>query len=432
MDFDLRKHTHLLVVGGSRAYGMHRPTSDVDVKGVCVPPKEAFFGNLHRFEQVDKPLPLMLSFFDFPTDEDQVVRGRMRFVQEQVRDEKARKEALQEQVRLLSDGAFSLFTTEEREAVRAEKLEGTVFNLVKFIGLATEANPNILDVLFCRDEEVRVLTPLGRKLRDNRKLFLSARARFSFAGYAHAQLKRIKLHRAHLLNPPTHKPTRAEFDLPENTLIPADHLAAVRAAVQKQVDSWQFDLAGMDDTEKVRAENLIAEHLTEIRLALGYENTQDALWMAACRNIGLNDNLIYVMQKEREYESAFKRWKQFQEWETNRNKDRAALEAAHGLDTKHAAHLVRLLKMCKEILTDGECRVWRGHEGGPGDAEELLAIRNGAWTYDQIVGWAEATDAECDALYKSKKYVVPHEPDRKAIDRLCVEMVEQALSEGVV
>lgn len=423
MNFDLRAHTHLLVVGGSRAYGMHKITSDVDVKGICVPPKSAFLGNLHRFEQADKPIPLSLAFFDFSSPADELVRGKLRWLQENVKNEKERLAAAQELTGTLSDGAFALFTPEEREAIRSQKLEGTVFNLVKFVALATEANPNIWDVLFCRDDEVRLLSPVGKKLRENRHLFLSARARFSFAGYAHAQLKRIRGHREYLLHPPDHQPTRAEFGLPENTLIPADHLAAVRAAVQKKIDSWEFNFQGMADADVIRVENQVADHLTEIRVALGYDTTEDAKWMAAARTVGLDDNLIYVMQKEREYESAARRWKQYQEWTTNRNEARAALEAEHMFDTKHGAHLVRLLKMCREILTKGEVNVWRGGI----DADELLAIRGGAWTYEQVVEWAEKEDAELEAVYKGKDYVIPKEPDRNAIDDLCVELVEEAL-----
>lgn len=427
MNFDLRKHTHLLVTGGSRAYGMHKSTSDVDVKGICVPPKEAYYGNRHRFDQTDKPIPLMLAFLDFPddiTDVDWCVGNNLRvLLQGQVKDQKLALQLAQSQVATLSDKGFGLFTPEEREAIRAQKLEGTVFNIVKFIGLATEANPNIWDVLFCRDDEVRLITPVGRKLRENRHLFLSGRARFSFAGYAHAQLKRIRGHREYLLHPPDHKPTRAEFSLPENTLIPADHLMAVQAAVQKKIDQWEFNFTGMADADIIRVENQIMEHLTEIYVSLGYPTLEEAKWMAAARTVGLDDNLIFVMQKEREYEGAFRRWKQYQDWLANRNEARAALEAEHMFDTKHGAHLVRLLKMCREILTLGEVNVWRGGR----DADELLAIRNGAWTYEQVVEWAEKEDVELEALYKAKAYVIPKEPDRNAIDALCVELVEEAL-----
>ena len=425
MDFDLRKHTHLLVTGGSRAYGMHKTTSDVDVKGICVPPKEAYFGNRHRFDQTDKPIPLMLAFLDFSTNmDDKVRRVKLEQIPNLIKDEEVRLETARRVTRNLSDEAYSLFTPEEREAIRAQKLEGTVFNLVKFIGLATEANPNIWDVLFCRDEEVRLITPIGRKLRENRHLFLSGRARFSFAGYAHAQLKRIRGHREYLLHPPDHKPSRAEFSLPENTLIPADHLMAVQAAVQKKIDQWDFNFTGMADADIIRVENQVREHLTDIYVALGYSSLEDAKWMAAARTIGLDDNLIFVMQKEREYEAASRRWKQYQDWRSNRNEARAALEAEHMFDTKHGAHLVRLLKMCREILTLGEVNVWRGGR----DADDLLAIRNGEWTYEQVVAWAEKEDAELDTLYRSKEYVVPKEPDRNAIDALCVELVEEALA----
>lgn len=384
MNFDLQSRTILLVVAGSRAYGMHRPDSDVDVKGIAIPSAEYFHGCVDRFEQADKASHI--------------------------------------------ETFTPLLTDDERRIVTETKIEGTVFNLVKFLSLAVEANPNIWDVLFCRDEEVRLITPLGQKLREHRHLFLSAKARFSFAGYAHAQLKRIRGHRAYLLNPPDHQPSRHEFGLPEHTLLPADQLAAAEAAVRKRIDQWEFDFSGLPEALIVQVENQIAGHLAEMRVALGFETKEDMKWLAAARLVGLDDNLIYVMQKEREYNAAHVRWKQYQDWKTNRNEARAALEAKSLFDTKHGAHLVRLLKMCREILEHGEVNIWRGGH----DAEELLAIRNGAWTYEQVVEWAEREDAELDAIYKTNKYVVAKQPDRNAINKLCIELVETALTEGVL
>jgi len=77
--------------------------------------------------------------------------------------------------------------------------------------------------------------------------------------------------------------------------------------------------------------------------------------------------------------------------------------------------------MCREILTTGKVVVKRP------DREELLAIRNGAWSYDRLVEWAEAEDVELEQLYKTSK-ALPQTPDRKYLDKLCISLVEKSLS----
>lgn len=382
MKFNLEERTILLTVAGSRAYGVHFPTSDVDVKGVAIPTRSYFYGYVDHFEQADKPSHLQ-SF-------------------------------------------ISRMTEEERSAISSQKIEGSIYDIRKFMALATDNNPNILDALFCRDEEVRLCTPLGWRLREHRDLFLSAKCKFTFSGYAAAQLKRIRGHRAWLLSPPTHAPTRGEFGLPEHTLIPADQLLAVQAAVRKQIDSWEIDMSGVEPALIEHVQEQMGSALVEISSHLGM-GAEDARWLAATRVIGLSDNLVYVMQKEREYEAAHRQWTQYQKWQRERNSDRAELEARFGYDCKHAAHLVRLLRMGREILETGKVHVWRG-AGGPGDAEEIRSIRQGAWAYDRLVEWAEKEDAELETLYKECRYIVPRQPDREALDKLCCEMVEASLS----
>ena len=383
MNFDLRTHTILLTVSGSRAYGMATATSDVDVKGVAIPPKTFFHGYLHRFDQADKAT----------------------------------------QVEPFTD----LLNPEEQEAVRREKIEGTVFDVRKFIALATDANPNILDVIFCRDEEVRLQTPLGRMLRENRGLFISAKAKHTFSGYAHAQLKRIRSHREWLLHPVDQEPTREEYGLPETTLVPADQLGAAEAAVRKKIDSWAVDYGTLEDAEKINITNQIARYMTDIEVALR-TSREDAEWLAAARHVGLDENFIDLMHREKRYNSARVEWKQYQNWKKTRNEARADLEAKYGYDTKHGAHLVRLLRMGREIMATGKVHVWRGAGDGPNDREELLAIRKGEWDYDRLVAWADAEDAALEEAYKTKQYVVPNAPDRNAINDLCEKMVEQALN----
>jgi predicted nucleotidyltransferase len=244
---DLRAHTVLLVLGGSRAYGLAGPDSDVDLKGAAIPPAAHFHGLRSTFEQADR------------AEDIAVFAGDLH--------------------------------PHEREAAARTKLEGTVYEIRKLLRLALDANPNVLDVLFCRDEEVRLIRDAGRELRAQRSLFLSQRCAETFTGYARAQLQRIKTH-------------------------PVE---------------------------------------------------------------------------------------------------------PHGYNTKHGAHLVRLLRMGREILTTGEVHVWRGDR----DAAELVAIRGGAWSYDRLLAEAEREQEAIRAV--GPRAAVPPEPDLDAVDRLCVSIVERFL-----
>lgn len=76
----------------------------------------------------------------------------------------------------------------------------------------------------------------------------------------------------------------------------------------------------------------------------------------------------------------------------------------HG-NTKHAMHLVRLMRMAEEILSTGEVLVKRP------DAKELLDIRGGAWPLEDLLKWAEEKDKHIRGdLYEKSK--LPHSFDR--------------------
>jgi predicted nucleotidyltransferase len=70
-------------------------------------------------------------------------------------------------------------------------------------------------------------------------------------------------------------------------------------------------------------------------------------------------------------------------------------KADRSMNCKHAMHLVRLLRMGMEILRGEGVQVFRP------DREELLEIRNGAWTYEQLVDYAYMMDTKLGEAEKS-------------------------------
>lgn len=262
---------------------------------------------------------------------------------------------------------------------KVEQVEGkdpdlVIYEIRKFFRLAADCNPSIIEVLWTDESEHIIVEDEFDGILEIRDKFLSKKARHTFSGYAVSQLKRIKLHRQWLLNPPTHQPTREEF--------------------------------GLSKDKKVSQ--------SELGVAAAMYDSEDKMIDA-----GLPRELVTLYVKERAYNSASMHWDQYQNWLTNRNPARAKVEAKYGYDCKHAMHLVRLMRMCEEILTGKGVIVKRP------DREELMAVRNGEWKYDDLLQWSEDMDFKMHELYETS--TLPHCPNKELLDSACQKIVESVV-----
>jgi hypothetical protein len=234
----LAKRIIFLTKHGSHAYGLATPDSDVDIRGIAIAPLSYHFGFMEKFEQSE---------------------------------------------------------------VKGGNADLLIQDLRKFIKLASDGNPSVLEVLFTDPADHLLMHPLAKKLIECRDWFLSQKILHTFTGYAMSHVKYME--------------RRANGD----TAIP------------------------------------------EV------------------------------------------------------NAKRRALYEQFGYDTKDAAHVVRLMRMCKEILLGQGVQVRRP------DAAELLDIKNGAWSLQEVISWAYEMDKELHILRENSK--LPPSPDRKLINELCVELV---------
>lgn len=340
-------NTIFLTLHGSHAYGTNIETSDIDVKGIFVLPKENYYGVRETIEQVQFKDP-----------------------------------------------------------------DGVVFELRKFLKLAADCNPNIIEVLFAEETDWCHITPVGRLLVDNKEKFLSTKIKHTFFGYAKSQLGRINLHYRWLKNPPVKPPTRTEFGLREQPEISRDQFGVIESEIRKKMDEWDINWDELDFSEKVNIQTRVSKMLAECQITNSNE-----LWLSAAKLLGFQDNFLLYLQKEKEYKQKCADWDSYQEWKIKRNPQRSELEAKYGFDVKHGMHLIRLMRMCKEVLTTGKVIVKRP------DAEELLDIRRGKLSYEELIEYSTKLENEIEQLY-SKCDILPKRSDAKFVDDLAMKIAE--------
>lgn len=138
-------------LAGSHLYGTNHPESDVDIRGVCLTSLEIILG-WGNFEQYQP----------------------------------GKNEALKW----------------SKENFNLESDDVCIYGIEKFMKLAADANPNILELLFAPNLVDNENTKIWNQIVLHRDWFLSTKLIHTFAGYAFSQLKRIKTHRKWLEKTP--------------------------------------------------------------------------------------------------------------------------------------------------------------------------------------------------------------------------------------
>ena len=271
-----------------------------------------------------------------------------------------------------------------REATDTNEEDTKFYELSHFMKLCLDCNPNIVETLWVDDNDVVDSTPAYEYLREHRQEFLSSKIAFTTSGYALAQLKRIKGHNKWINNPQTVEPPRqTDFVSLVQNFMPEKRF---KLRLEDFRDSHRLVPYGGNIYGLVEAKGYGTFNPNTFTLNTVHED-DDKLQSKGTP-------LAILKFNKEEYNLAKEKHAQYWIWKKNRNEKRSELEEQFGYDTKHAMHLVRLLRMGKEALEEGVLKVKRP------DAEELLSIRDGAWTYEECVQYAE----EMDELIRGKLY----------------------------
>lgn len=142
----LPQNVHYEVITGSQSYGIATDTSDMDISGFCIPPKEIIFPHLAG----------EISGF-----------GR----------QKKRFDVWQEH--------------HVNDTETGKEYDFSIYSIVKFFNLVMENNPNMLDILHVPQRCVLFCSPIAQMVRDSRSTFLHKGSYQKLRGYSYSQLHKI-------------------------------------------------------------------------------------------------------------------------------------------------------------------------------------------------------------------------------------------------
>lgn len=376
--FCLDERFLLLAITGSHAYGLAvEGVSDFDYKGIFIAPKSYYLG-LKQIEQIEGKGNEGI----FANEQDK--KGLSKFNLES------------EKFNILGGNDF------------------VIYEFKKYLKLLRNANPNIQELLWLDD--YIYLHPLADLLIQNRDKFLTKKVRYSYIGYANAQLKKVETHRRWLLNPPKREPKAEDFNFTD--LYKPLSLSEINAFMNFLWIVVRDCIEYLEPAEELKI--ILQEKIDYKQIFLNHRFPQEAEPQIK-EYTNATDDFMRLTFASRQYLSAKREWNSYQSWKKNRNSKRQQLELKCGYDSKHASHALRLLYTGREIIKNKILIVDRRK---PGDAEYLLQVKLGNVSYEEVM-------TECDQVFNEIKSIkdqdidLPSQVDDNFLSDLCIEIVER-------
>lgn len=308
-----------------------------------------------------------------------------------------------------------------KEQTLVEEEDGKLYELTNFMKLFVDMNPNIIELAFVDEGDLIKTTDAYDYIRSMAPSLISKKVAFTFSGYAMSQLKRIKGHDKWINNPqPEAAPVQREYlKLVHNYITTRPVENSVDLAVTlEQLSPYTVFVPFGDNIYAV------VESFTSTGLFNDDGSIRKLDYATLPEEMKMKKPLMIVKYLAAEHATAKEKHSNYWTWKKNRNPARHQLEVDFGYDTKHAMHLVRLMRMAEEILKTGEVLVKRP------DASELLDIRAGKWELEELLAWADKQDSYIRGeLYQASK--LPHSTDLELAARVLMNAQDMCWREMV-
>jgi predicted nucleotidyltransferase len=299
------------------------------------------------------------------------------------------------------------------DQVSSEKNDEVYFDIKRFLDLMAKNNPNILELLSTPPEYICYRHPLMDLIKPAD--FLSKLCLDSFAGYAQTQIKK-----AQGLNKKINKPigSRRKTVLDFCYVIRGNNsIPLTKWLSEKKLDQ---EYCGLTKVEHFRDGYLLFDP-GQAGPALKFKGIvsgpkADTVQLSSIAK-DLEPAAVMNFNKDG-YSTYCREYKEYNEWEKERNEARYESTLAHGksYDAKNMMHTFRLLHMAEEIALYKKINVHRP------DRDFLLRIRAGEFEFDDLMNMVAEKMEKIKTLFETSD--LPDQPDFKKTEQILVEIRE--------
>lgn len=283
------------------------------------------------------------------------------------------------------------------------------YEVGRFLELLTKSNPNILELLETPKDKVLFRHPIMDKIKT--EYFLSKKCKDTFGGYAFTQVRKARGLNKKIVNP-----------IAQEKKLVLDFCYILEKQGSMPLKKW------LEDTGK-KQENIGLVNVPHFKNTYGlyYDELLELDYKGVMKKESATTVLLssipkgvepvtYLQFNQDGYIKYRKDYREYWDWVDKRNTERYENNIKHGknYDSKNMMHTFRLLDMAEEILTFEKINVKRENR------EELLRIRNGDWTYDELIQMANSKMSAVEDAYTTSN--LPDEPNYKRIENLLVEI----------
>lgn len=293
------------------------------------------------------------------------------------------------------------------DQVQNETNDEVYYELGKFVELLGRNNPNLLEMLATPPECILYRHPLMDCLKP--EMFLSLKAKETFAGYAYTQIKKAGGLNRKWNNPmPETRKTVLEFCyvLKDKGALPFEQWLAETGVAETH--------CGL--TAVAHAKDVYALYCSS---DAAYGGIVSGAMANEVRTVSVPPYAVpatYLYFNQDAYSLHCRQYREYHQWLKLRNEQRYLGNQAHkqGYDAKNMMHTIRLLQVALELLQTGRIAVRRSNR------DELLAIKSGKYTYDALMEMAAELMQKIESATITSP--LPPEPDKEAIQRILYYM----------